>query len=197
MRMSLEQLNDLLKRAVQSLHLDGLSMVTFEDAKPWLPEDYWRDQYDRARQHEADEAARIAADLFERSLVITRQKIERRKRDLDLQWASADDLMAEWDRDLPTLLGHNEELEREGWGRRTMRASGGMMKAPSDTQQPVYLFKCYQCGRPITERGANNWVDHSGHDHCDRLLMREGEGWDWHQPKPSDDEFEDEFEDDG
>jgi hypothetical protein len=189
-KMSTERLNELLKRAVESLQDDRATLITFVDpTKPLLPESYWRDQLDRAGVVRHNAAAEAAADLFERSLEIARIKMRRRAEDERLANASVDELLD----DVPTLWQPNELTT---WGTMPMARSGGRSAPPTQgPQAPSYDYECYQCGRPITDRGQNHWVDHGGKDLCDHALMLDWVDMDdiptWHQPKPFHGEEED------
>lgn len=188
--MSNAELNRLLQRAVESLQDDRATIITFVDpSKPLLPESYWRDQYEQA----TTAAQQKAADLFERSLDITRRKLRRQAEDERLALMSVDELIDDgpklWQPDMHT-----------SWGRTSMAVSGGTTRPPTQgPQAPSYDFECYQCGRPVTEHGANHWVDHSGKDRCDHVLMFDWKDMDdiptWHQPKPFHGEEEDDAED--
>jgi hypothetical protein len=188
-RMSNEQLNRLLQRAVESLQDDRATLITYSFAdptKPLLPEGYWRDQHDRATRREADAAADAAAQLFEDSLRVVHARNKRRQEDERLANMSVDDLLD----DVPTLW---EPDAHTSWGSTSMKVSGGTLRPPTQgPQAPSYNFECYQCGRPITERNQNYWVDHSGDTHCDGALMLDVEFETWHMPKPFHGEEEDE-----
>lgn len=181
-RMSLDQLNDLLQRALHRMQSDGLTLVNYQDDpfKPWLPEEHWRRKW--------DEAAEKAAELFEQSLVIAQRKMERQAEDRKLANTAVADLMDEWDEALPTLQGPSEVLAREGWGRMRMYQTG-LTKPPTlGSQQPEYPWQCYQCGRPITDDGR----DHAGRTRCDHALMDPADCYPDHQPKPIHGEEEEE-----
>lgn len=188
--MSNEQLNRLLQRAVESLQDDRATIITYVDpTKPLLPESYWRDQQLQAVQREVDEATVKASELFERSLKVVRARARRRAEDEALANMSVDELIGDgpalWQPDMHT-----------SWGMTPMAVSGGTTRPPTQgPQAPSYDFECYQCGRPVTEHGANHWVDHSGKDRCDHALMFDWQDMDdvptWHQPKPFHGEEED------
>jgi hypothetical protein len=190
-KMSTERLNELLKRAVESLQDERATLITFVDpTKPLLPESYWRDQLERATVAEADAATVKASELFERSLEVVRAKAKRRQEDEALANMSVDELIG----DGPKLWEPHNPFT--SWGTTTMARSGGTTAPPTQgPQAPSYDFECYQCGRPITDRGQNHWVDHSGKDLCDHALMLDWVDMDdiptWHQPKPFHGEEED------
>jgi hypothetical protein len=190
-KMSTKRLNELLQRAVESLQDDRATLVTFVDpTKPLLPESYWRDEHDKAVRREHDAATLKASELFERSLEVVRAKARRRQEDERLANASVDELLG----DVPGLWQPEPCLS---WGTTPMAHSGGMTRPPTQgPQAPSYDYECYQCGRPITDRGSNHWVDHGGKDLCDHALMLDWVDMDniptWHQPKPFHGEEEDE-----
>ncbi len=178
--MSTMKLNELLARAVVALQDDGLTLVTLDDvwAKPWLPESYWRE---KAEQLLAEANARAVLKGFEQA----------RLRELENLPAKA--IMAEWEDELPTLLGDNEELRIQGWGVQRMRHVFKPPQRPHQgNPQPTFPFECYQCGRPITDDGR----DHAGKYTCDLAVLdpemiEDGEYYDSHQAKPWHGEEED------
>jgi hypothetical protein len=186
-KMTTEQLNELLKRAIESLQDERATLITFVDpTKPLLPEAYWRDQYDRATLVRHNAAADAAADLFERSLEIAREKMRRREEDQRLASMSVDELLD----DVPTLW---QPHELTTWGTMPMRRSGSAPQPPTQgPQAPSYDFECYQCGRPITDQHHNDWVDHAGSRRCDGALMLDHDWEPIHMPKPWHGEEEDE-----
>lgn len=190
MKMSNHELNQLLHRAVESLQLEGntlivLSEITTGSTAPLLPESYWQQEYDRA----VDVAQRKTAWLFDRSLEIAQAKMKRRQEDERLSNMSVDELLADA---MPTLWAPNELTN---WGSLAMARSGSAAKPPTQgPQAPSYDYQCYQCGRPITDRCQGDWTDHAGSRVCDRALMDDDDddGWHWHMPKPWHGEEEDE-----
>jgi len=188
--MSTERLNELLKRAVESLQDERATLVTFVDpTKPLLPESYWRDQHDKAARREHDAATLKTSELFERSLEVTRRKLRRLAEDERRANMSIDELLDDVD-------GLWQPLETTTWGTMPMARSGSTPTPRTQgPQAPSYDYECYQCGRPVTDRGANHWVDHSGKDLCDHALMLDWVDMDdiptWHQPKPFHGEEED------
>lgn len=179
-RMSNHELNELLRTAVGSLQLDGLTLVTVEDdpTRPLLPEAYWQQQYDEA----VERATLKTAWLFEQSLVIAQAKMRRRAEDERLANMSVDQLLD----DSVGALWEPDELT--SWGRLAMQYSGGRLAPPTvGDPQPSYDYRCYQCGRPITEQTPNHWVDHAARPHCDAVLMMADEPtspYGWHLPTP-------------
>jgi len=183
MAMSLTQLNELLKRAIESLQDDRATLVTFVDpTKPLLPETYWQQQYDRA----VEDARHQTAILFERSLDIAHARAKRRAEDERLANLSVDELIG----DGPKLW---EPDPLTSWGMMPMKHSGGTLAPPTPgRQQPHFNFQCYQCGLPITVDGK----DHAGRIRCDAALMpHDYEPYRHHTPKPWHGEEEDEEED--
>jgi hypothetical protein len=184
MAMSLTQLNELLKRAIESLQDERATLVTFVDpTKPLLPESYWQDQYDRATIRAKHEVAK----LFERSLDIAHAKAKRRREDEMLANLSVDELL---DNNVGALW---EPDPHTSWGLMPMKHSGGTLRPPSrDDPQPAYNWECYQCGRPITNSGK----DHAGRTRCDAALMpQDYEPYRYHTPKPWHGEEEEDDED--
>lgn len=183
-QMSLQQLNDLLAKALHSLQDDELTIVTYDDpTKPLLPESYWR-------QTREDPAA------VARTLVLDAQALRRRRREEDdaLANASVDELIG----DPPPLW---KRLEHSTWGAMPMWGSHGTLKAPTEGDvQPVYNNLCQWCYRPITAQDAlDTWKDHNRNPHCpDRP---DGGGYGWHLPEgmeyvPDHDDDNDEEDDD-
>jgi hypothetical protein len=179
MGMSLTQLNELLKRAIDSLQDERATLVTFVDpTKPLLPESYWRDQHAKA----VAAAAATTSELFDRSLEIVHARDKRRREDEVLANMSVDEL-------LDDVGGLWEPDPCMSWGLTPMKRSGGVLKAPTTgTQQPAYNWECYQCGRPITDSGK----DHGGRFRCDGALVDFGVPYsNYHTPKPWHGEEED------
>lgn len=161
--MSLAKLNELLDRALQELHQDGLSVVTYQEPKPWLPESYWAEVA-------ADQAATAAQQLIDLAKHATHMKHERARADAHLAKQDAATVMAEWDESLPTLQGSSEVLARAGWGRHRMREQmwrGNLRpRTAPDAVQPVYNNVCQFCHRPITAVDDDTWKDHGGKRIC-------------------------------
>ena len=193
-RMTLEELNRLLAVALERRHrAGGLITPQVNPHRPWLPLSYWDEQ-------RVQEVKQDILDLAEHMKV---RKVERFFEDKQLADRSVDDVMAEWDDELPTLQGPSAALREAGWGRDTMKSSAWRATtktpAPPDQMQPVYNFECYQCGRPITEDDTygNVWKDHGGKMACDAALMpHDYEPWGNHTPKPWHGEEEDDDYDD-
>ena len=188
--MSLTKLNELLERALRSLHEEGLTVVTYQEPKPWLPESYW-----------AEVARREAETLIDLAKHKEYMRQERALSDKRRSEMSAAEVMAEWEQDVPRLQGDNTEMRAAGWGR-PMKHSGGTLRPPTDGPvQPSYDFECYQCGRPITNDHADyHWTDHAGKADCDHAMlpqdMIDAESYWWHHtPKPWHGEEEDDDED--
>lgn len=127
--MSTEQLNDLLRRAIESLQDERATLVTFEPQRLLLPESYWREQ----RQVSQNVFIPFQAPPPEPTVT---------------------ELMAQWEDDVPTLWAPKVDT---GWGTIPMHRSGGMTCPPTKgEQQPSFNYECYQCGRPITDGGKDH-----------------------------------------
>lgn len=175
--LSTERLNELLVKMYQRRIVRAL----YDDpTKPWLPESYWREEYDRRYPGTAE----TVRDLVEAAQV---RKLERRRQDDELaRNASVEALLEEG---VPKLLGNDSRLANARWGVASMH-DGWMPHpvAPSEVQAPSFDFECFQCGRPITDRHGY-WTDHAGRTHCDLALLdaetiKAEDYWTDHQPKP-------------
>jgi len=152
---------------------------------PWLPESFWREDFERRVQ---DNTTKIL-DLAEHAIM--RAKVRRSEDEWLADHASVEELLEEGIE--PLLHNGDPRLERSNWGRMLMKHSGGETKPPTPGDpQPQYHFQCYQCGRPITVDG----YDHGHRKQCDAFLMpSDYEPWDYHTAKPWHGEEEEDDED--
>ena len=192
--MSWAKLNELLDRALREMHQEGLSVVTYREMRPWLPESYWA----QVEAEGARATAQRLLDLAEHAKMVAKH---RRYEDAHLAEQDAATIIAEWDDKLPALQGPDERMKRAGWGRDRMRDltwhRSPVPPVPTDKMQPSYDFECCQCGRPITNARGDRWTDHGGKTVCDLAFVDpidvETECyWTDHTPKPWHGEEEDE-----
>jgi len=175
-KMTTAELNELLRKVYER----RMIRVLFDDPTlPWLPESYWREQFEANVQSTTQDLMQMVEELRERKRMRAweDQQLERN--------ASVDALLEEG---IEPLKGDDPRLTY--WGRMEMRHSGGTLRAPTQGDvQPSYDFQCYQCGRPITSDG----FDHAHRTRCDAALMpADFEPWPHHCAAPWHGEEEDE-----
>jgi hypothetical protein len=176
--LSVARLNELLVKMYER----RIIRVLYDDpTKPWLPESYWREDFERNVQTTTSELMGLLEKERER-------KRYRKWEDQQLEHASVDELLDEMDRGVARLW----QPERGSWGVMEMRHSGGTLRQPTQGEvQPAFNWECYQCGRPITDSGK----DHAGRTRCDAALMpADDEPYAYHTAKPWDGEEDDDDE---
>lgn len=175
-KMTAAQLDDLMRKVYER----RMIRVLYDDpTMPWLPESYWRQDFDAAVSGTTTDLMALIEERRDRIRI-------RVWEDQQLEKKPVDELLNEMDREVGKLW----QPEGNGsWGLMEMRHARGTLKAPTPGRhQPTYSFECYQCGRPITAEG----LDHAHRTQCDAALMpADYEAWGHHTPKPWHGEEED------